>query len=689
MHQDVNNQPHLDYLMGSKPRQSKTKNSVFTNREKVLYETSQNRRPQVKRINISSQESEQSLEKVNNQQDQISIKRHKQTFLNDKISQLLIRNSTKDLIERQAVKKIERGRGRFLKKLQNVTYDETLKNQEQTRFNKQQQQLIKLDNIICNQQQKTKNQSLIRQMKEPKCPRSIIDQTNGVLTRKLPCKPAFNIFKTEDHRSSLHDKHYSQQNQQQSQSIIQNIKPKIQVISSKNIIKKKAPSQLQTRVNESVIISRHTDISMDQSECCVGQSQDQPRSLNRVFNIAKKNSFPMAQIASKNPSHQGSMISDKREKSLNNISKKTKSLQQVPIKAIIMPISEKLSSMVSSSHNQSNTSLCLQDLQGIKVNIQTDPIMPPLKIIADEYYNYLINYEETLLCHYLLSDRLSRDFFTQRCYSMHQEIDTQLRARLLDWILHCTQVAQMEEKNIFFIICHLIDTYYQRIEIPQSKEDVQLTAISALFIASKLIQINHLSMQFCAQNLGHSKYTIKNIEDRESEILRLAEWEINSHPTLYEIFELTVMLIKKEIQGKVFNLEMINFIRDFQSIAFCILRSCLSIMNISNRPPIETVALAINLGMSLKIQEAEIKQTAGDLCEIYVIVKAWECVQRYKFRLIGDLTDKTIGLMIEIQRIKLICKETLIEILNIPRRLLSYDQYQLRLMLQGMNQYLI
>lgn len=56
-------------------------------------------------------------------------------------------------------------------------------------------------------------------------------------------------------------------------------------------------------------------------------------------------------------------------------------------------------------------------------------------------------------------------------------------------------------------------------------------------------------MPFCNENLGHNKYCFKDIEDRESEILRLAEWEINSQPTLYEVFELTIMMLKKEIQG--------------------------------------------------------------------------------------------------------------------------------------------
>lgn len=48
-------------------------------------------------------------------------------------------------------------------------------------------------------------------------------------------------------------------------------------------------------------------------------------------------------------------------------------------------------------------------------------------------------------------------------------------------------------------------------------------------------------------NLGHNKFTQKEIEERESEILRLAEWMINEKPTLYEVFELTLMILKCEL----------------------------------------------------------------------------------------------------------------------------------------------
>ena len=130
---------------------------------------------------------------------------------------------------------------------------------------------------------------------------------------------------------------------------------------------------------------------------------------------------------------------------------------------------------------------------------------------------------------------------------------------------------------------------------------MQLTAIASIFIASKLIQISHISMQFCYSNLGHNKYSIKQIEDRECDILRLSEWNISEEPTLYEVFELTIMKIKKEMQGKISQFVMVEFIRDFQSIAFCLLRSAMLLVNISQKSLFTVVSSVITLALGFKL----------------------------------------------------------------------------------------
>jgi len=47
-----------------------------------------------------------------------------------------------------------------------------------------------------------------------------------------------------------------------------------------------------------------------------------------------------------------------------------------------------------------------------------------------------------------------------RGYIMHEEISEALRARLIDWILHCTQVCEMDDRNIFFMVVRIVDFFY-------------------------------------------------------------------------------------------------------------------------------------------------------------------------------------------------------------------------------------
>lgn len=93
---------------------------------------------------------------------------------------------------------------------------------------------------------------------------------------------------------------------------------------------------------------------------------------------------------------------------------------------------------------------------------------------------------------------------------LHEDISEGLRARLIDWILHCTQVCEMDDCNIFFIVVRIVDFFYCNVQgEPQPKSELQLTAIAAIFMASKLLQINHINLKFCFENIGHTKFTYK------------------------------------------------------------------------------------------------------------------------------------------------------------------------------------
>ncbi len=82
-----------------------------------------------------------------------------------------------------------------------------------------------------------------------------------------------------------------------------------------------------------------------------------------------------------------------------------------------------------------------------------------------------------------------------------------MRAKLFDWVLHCTKVTQIEDKNVFFTSCQYIDHFYAKIDTDMPKRDLQLTAIACIFIASKLLDTICLKLSFCRDVLGHKKFS--------------------------------------------------------------------------------------------------------------------------------------------------------------------------------------
>ena len=134
-------------------------------------------------------------------------------------------------------------------------------------------------------------------------------------------------------------------------------------------------------------------------------------------------------------------------------------------------------------------------------------------------------------------------------YFNQPEITESLRARLVDWVLHCTQVCEMEDKNIFFLVTEAIDTFYRLQSSPQPKAELQLTAIAAIFIASKLLQVNHVNLAFCHSNIGHGKFSASQITDRETEMIDQVGWEIASPLTSFQVFELLFAMLRRRLHG--------------------------------------------------------------------------------------------------------------------------------------------
>jgi hypothetical protein len=65
--------------------------------------------------------------------------------------------------------------------------------------------------------------------------------------------------------------------------------------------------------------------------------------------------------------------------------------------------------------------------------------------------------------------------------------------RLVDWVYHCCQVCGIQDLNVYFTAIDLI----RRCSPSSNRKDLQLTALTSIFISCKLIQTKPLKLEFC------------------------------------------------------------------------------------------------------------------------------------------------------------------------------------------------
>jgi len=107
------------------------------------------------------------------------------------------------------------------------------------------------------------------------------------------------------------------------------------------------------------------------------------------------------------------------------------------------------------------------------------------------------------------------------------------------------------------------------------------------------VQINHINLNFCYANIGHNKFSFRQIVDRESQIMNLLDWEASQQPTVYEVFELLMMMVKRRVHGRICQSESETFISDVYNLAIQLLRAQLCSLDSLKRKSVDSASAAI------------------------------------------------------------------------------------------------
>lgn len=127
-------------------------------------------------------------------------------------------------------------------------------------------------------------------------------------------------------------------------------------------------------------------------------------------------------------------------------------------------------------------------------------------LLAIDEASYLRQYGRELF-----EDMLQNEYKSQfsSLLTSQVKITRQLRAAVVDWLFEVGMKINVDDKQVLFQAVSLMDRFYQAQQRSLPSNDLQLTAVTSLFIASKNLEVDPLDLKTCVQTLCFNKYSKK------------------------------------------------------------------------------------------------------------------------------------------------------------------------------------
>ena len=110
---------------------------------------------------------------------------------------------------------------------------------------------------------------------------------------------------------------------------------------------------------------------------------------------------------------------------------------------------------------------------------------------------------------------------------VHHEINTNLRARMIDWMIEVLTNFKCDDQT-FFIAVSILDRYFKGCKVKKQVGDLHVTGVTCMFIASKFEDIYPLKMKTVFEKIAHQKLEISKIKNLELEILDVIDYKIHA-----------------------------------------------------------------------------------------------------------------------------------------------------------------
>jgi len=118
-----------------------------------------------------------------------------------------------------------------------------------------------------------------------------------------------------------------------------------------------------------------------------------------------------------------------------------------------------------------------------------------------------------------------------------------LRSHMINWMIEVFDSFTCDDQT-FFLAVSIMDNYYANHAGIQNPEDIHLTGITCMFIASKLTEEHCLCMEMVYKSIAHEAYSCEEIIHKEQDIVKTLDFEpVKS--TVYDFIEFETAFLDK------------------------------------------------------------------------------------------------------------------------------------------------
>lgn len=144
------------------------------------------------------------------------------------------------------------------------------------------------------------------------------------------------------------------------------------------------------------------------------------------------------------------------------------------------------------------------------------------------------------------------------------KVDPSVRTKMVDWMIEVLYAYHSDPPTLFLAV-HIFDMYISKSEVVLTNNDIHLTGIVCIYLASKMEDLVPLRMSHVKAKIGHNKFSEKKIREKEKNILNTINFKMISTST-YDFVKTFIYDFYHNNQESIKKLNMYKHIDCFENI---------------------------------------------------------------------------------------------------------------------------